>query len=316
MSPWRMALPAASLGAAFALAAAVEPWYQTWAGTVARQGNALQMLLGDSRRMFANHFYVKADAYFHSGYYPSVFDNRESFQTAHMAADAGAQEEKNTGDEHAFLGEPQDWIDAFSRHLFPSRHTHLDEGGTHGGPTGPPAMTTTHAADGRRPAGDPALAAHVRGARPASGGELRGGRLLAARAHAPRGRGGAVPARRAARQSPQLRDPLRARAAARSRAVATRRAPASCWDLAYQPLAARRRPQARRSRDLFMLRNILSYRALLEEQEGHVAEAIRQLKVAREVLSGGLAHLRSAHRAAARKQRHPAAAHPFPPASL
>ena len=101
-------LPFASLGAAFALAAGVEPWYQTWAGTAARQGNALQVLLGDSRRMFANHFFLKADAYFHSGYYPSVFDNRESFQTAHMAADAGAMEEKHTRDEHAFLCPPLD----------------------------------------------------------------------------------------------------------------------------------------------------------------------------------------------------------------
>jgi tetratricopeptide (TPR) repeat protein len=77
--------------------------------------------------MFANHIFLKADAYFHSGYYPSIFDNRESFQTAHMAADAGALEETNTGDEHAFLGEPLDWIDAFGREFFPSRHTHLDE---------------------------------------------------------------------------------------------------------------------------------------------------------------------------------------------
>jgi ABC-type transport system involved in multi-copper enzyme maturation permease subunit len=126
------ALPLLALGAAFTLAAQVEPWYQTWAGTTTRQGNALQVLLGDSRRMFANHFFVKADAYFHSGYYPSVFDNREAFHTAHMAADAGAVEEQNTGDEHAFLGESQDWIDNFGRRFFPSVHTHLDEGGAAG----------------------------------------------------------------------------------------------------------------------------------------------------------------------------------------
>ena len=39
-------------------------------------------LLGDSRRMFANSFYVKADEYYHSGYYPTIFDNNAAFQNA------------------------------------------------------------------------------------------------------------------------------------------------------------------------------------------------------------------------------------------
>ena len=89
----------------------------------------MQTLLGDSRRMFANHFFVKADAYFHSGFYPTIFDNRESFETAHMASDAGVVEEKNKGDEHGFLGQPLDLFDRFSRNFFPSVHTHMDEGG-------------------------------------------------------------------------------------------------------------------------------------------------------------------------------------------
>lgn len=92
----------------------------------------MQTLLGDSRRMFANHFFVKADAYFHSGFYPTIFDNRESFETAHMAADTGVVEEKNKGDEHTFLGEPLDVFDRFSRNFFPAVHTHLDEGGAAG----------------------------------------------------------------------------------------------------------------------------------------------------------------------------------------
>ncbi len=88
--------------------------------------------------MFANHFFVKADAYFHSGYYPTVFDNRQAFQTPHMAEDAGAVAGHNQGDESGFLGKPRDWIDAFSRQFFPSVHTHLDEGGAQGrkGPSG------------------------------------------------------------------------------------------------------------------------------------------------------------------------------------
>lgn len=115
--------------AAFALGTRVDPWFQSWQGSALRQGNVMQALLGDGRRMFANHFFAKADAYFHSGYYPTVFDNREAFQTAHMAADAGALEEKNAGDEHEFLGPPHDWIEALGRKFYPSEHTHLDEGG-------------------------------------------------------------------------------------------------------------------------------------------------------------------------------------------
>ena len=78
-------------------------------------------------RLFANHFYVKADAYYHSGYYPTIFDNQQGHQTAHMAADAGVTEEKNTGEEGQFLGAATDWVDAHSRKHFPSTHSHLDE---------------------------------------------------------------------------------------------------------------------------------------------------------------------------------------------
>lgn len=114
------------------LAAWLDLWFQTWAGNRTQSADVLSVLMGDSRRMFANHFFVKADAYFHSGYYPTVFDNREAFQTPHMAEDSGTVGGRNRGDELTFLGRPRDWIDAFSRQLFPSRHTHLDEGGPSG----------------------------------------------------------------------------------------------------------------------------------------------------------------------------------------
>jgi tetratricopeptide (TPR) repeat protein len=92
-------------------------------------GDFFNVALGDSRRMFANSFYVKADEYYHSGYYPSIFDDNTAFQTTHMAADTGAVSSKNSGDEHGFLGPTRNWIDAFGRHFFPDRHTHLDTGG-------------------------------------------------------------------------------------------------------------------------------------------------------------------------------------------
>ena len=80
-------------------------------------------------RIFANSSFVEADAYYHSGYYPTIFDNNEAFQTPHMAEDTGAVASHNQGEEESFLGPPRDWIDTFGRHFIPNRHTHLDEGG-------------------------------------------------------------------------------------------------------------------------------------------------------------------------------------------
>ena len=92
----------------------------------------MAVAMGDARRLFANQFFVKADAYFHSGMYPTIYDNRQSFQTPHIAEDSGAMKGKNTGDETAFLGPPRNWIDAFGRQFYPSVHTHLSEGGANG----------------------------------------------------------------------------------------------------------------------------------------------------------------------------------------
>jgi tetratricopeptide (TPR) repeat protein len=118
------------LTVAFSVAAWVEPLYQE--RQVAHSSDMMSFLLGDSRRLFANHFFVKADVYFHSGFYPTIFDNQQSFQTPHMAEDAGALKGHNQGDETAFMGPPLDFIEAFRRHFTPSSHTHLDEGGAQG----------------------------------------------------------------------------------------------------------------------------------------------------------------------------------------
>ena len=118
----------ALLVSCFGLAAHLQPQFEAWRGSRAA-GDIFNVVLGDSRRIFANSFYVKADEYYHSGYYPTIFDDKAAFQTAHMAADTGAVNDKNHGDEHGFLGPTRDWIDAFGRHFSPDRHTHLDEGG-------------------------------------------------------------------------------------------------------------------------------------------------------------------------------------------
>lgn len=86
-------------------------------------------IFGDSSRIFANAAFTRADAYYHSGYYPTIFDNNEAFKTPHMAEDTGAVASHNEGEETAFMGPPRDWLDAFSRRFIPNRHTHLDQGG-------------------------------------------------------------------------------------------------------------------------------------------------------------------------------------------
>jgi len=91
----------------------------------------LAILLGDGRRMFANHFFTKADVYFHSGYYPSIFDQARAAvaHEHHMEADhdeaGGHAEEPGMN----FLEQPHDWIERFGRHFFPTTHSHLDKPG-------------------------------------------------------------------------------------------------------------------------------------------------------------------------------------------
>ncbi|MDB6110789.1 MAG: hypothetical protein JWR69_2539 [Pedosphaera sp.] len=101
----------------------------------AQSDNFLNVLLGDGRRMFANHFFVKADIYFHSGYYPSIFEQaaRQSIDTKHMTEEPHDEKDEKEEHEHEqtmnFLGAPKDWIDRFGRHFYPSSHSHLEKPG-------------------------------------------------------------------------------------------------------------------------------------------------------------------------------------------
>jgi hypothetical protein len=116
----------------FCLATDLSQWFQSWPGNRTASANLIAVALGDAGHLFANHFFVKADAYFHSGFYPSIYDNRQSFQTPHIAEDSGAMKGQNSGDETRFLAPPRNWIEAFGREFYPSVHTHLSEGGADG----------------------------------------------------------------------------------------------------------------------------------------------------------------------------------------
>src|SRR2546421_1841581 len=112
----------------FALATWLQPWHQKWAGSRAQSDSLLDVVMGDSRQLVANHFFTKADVYFHSGSYPTIFD--QAIRGApHITAgkDATADAEADHGREQAeeagFLDAPHDWIDRFSRNFYPSRHS-------------------------------------------------------------------------------------------------------------------------------------------------------------------------------------------------
>jgi tetratricopeptide (TPR) repeat protein len=124
--------------ACFASAAALQPRLLIW-GSHGESENVLKILMGDGRRLFANHFLVKADVYFHSGYYPSIFDQAGPRKTSQPllgqgeehheeAGGHGQSEESEHEKEMNFLRPPADWIESFGRNFQVTKHTHLEHG--------------------------------------------------------------------------------------------------------------------------------------------------------------------------------------------
>jgi len=118
----------------FSLAAWLEPRHTEKLNANEPSDSVLASLLGDGRKMVADYFAVQADVYFHSGYYPSIFDEaraqeEQESDISHPEKDDHDHDHDHAGHAHeeekGFLGEPRDWIDAFSRHFRPTRHTHL-----------------------------------------------------------------------------------------------------------------------------------------------------------------------------------------------
>jgi tetratricopeptide (TPR) repeat protein len=126
-SPWAwLALLATT---SFSIACTLQPLTVAWRERAA-SGDVLRVLLGEGRRLFANHFFIRADVYFHSGYYPSIFDQAQ--KPAATASSGDQEHDPHQADEHegqtAFLGQPRDWIERFGRHFRITEHTHLAHG--------------------------------------------------------------------------------------------------------------------------------------------------------------------------------------------
>ena len=111
----------------FTLATGIEPRAATWSNR-SKSDNVFSVLFGDGRRLFANQFFTMADVYFHSGYYPSVFDLREEGQKEIVAESHGHTDSPEDEIKEDFLGKPKDWIDRFGRHFRITKHTHLERG--------------------------------------------------------------------------------------------------------------------------------------------------------------------------------------------
>lgn len=86
--------------------------------------SVMTLLMGDSRQIFAAHFYTKADAYFHEGAYVSMFD-RPSTED-HTSAHADAAEEAEHEHEAAAHREGRDWIERFGKNFQVTEHSHLE----------------------------------------------------------------------------------------------------------------------------------------------------------------------------------------------
>ncbi len=113
------------LSAGFSLATVLQRRTLSWSRRTGSD-NLLQVMMGDGRRLFANHFFVKADVSFHNGYYPSIFDQAQAPKDSrHMSGHNDENEEEEHERQMNFLGPPRDWIEKFGRHFLITQHQHL-----------------------------------------------------------------------------------------------------------------------------------------------------------------------------------------------
>ena len=113
------------LATCFTLATGIEPRTAVWSKH-AKSNNVFGLLFGDGRRMFASEFFTMAAVYFHSGYYPSIFDLREEGTKEIVNESHGQTDSPDDERKEDFLGKPKDWIDRFGRHFRITEHTHLE----------------------------------------------------------------------------------------------------------------------------------------------------------------------------------------------
>jgi tetratricopeptide (TPR) repeat protein len=117
----------ALLTLAFTLSLSLAPEATGWSQGQ-KSGNFLNLMFGDGRKLLASQFFTMADVYFHSGYYPSIFDKNSGEEKEVISASHGRKETEEDEKNEDFLGKPKDWIDAFGRNFKITQHTHLENG--------------------------------------------------------------------------------------------------------------------------------------------------------------------------------------------
>src|ERR1035437_1387290 len=122
ISPWLCLV--ALLALMFTLATGLATRAGNWSHR-SKSDNLFAVIFGDSRKLFANQFFTMADVYFHSGYYPSIFDTGAAEQKEIISASHGQKETEEDEKKEDFMGRPKDWVDAFGRHFRIMAHTHL-----------------------------------------------------------------------------------------------------------------------------------------------------------------------------------------------
>lgn len=88
-------------------------------------GSVFALLLGESRRAFADQVFLKADAYFHQGFYPSVFDLALPDGKTHMAKETEGHDHHDHDHTQA-KRDYRDWLERFGSHFYPAEHRHLE----------------------------------------------------------------------------------------------------------------------------------------------------------------------------------------------
>ena len=120
------------LALVFTLAAYQEPRMERWI-TRGQGQSLLAIVMGDGRQTFRflNYFTVHlgVDVYFHSGFYPSIFEQARQQAAAdkHMAGGADHDDDDDKAEPGTSLGPAKDWVERFGRNFYPNTHTHLDK---------------------------------------------------------------------------------------------------------------------------------------------------------------------------------------------
>ncbi len=110
------------------LATMLDPQFQRRHASEDSSAGVLVALMGDSRRLFAHEFFARADAYFHRGFYPTMWDAKNPGAESDFKEESKPQPAGAEDHDVSFLGKPKDWVDRFGRHFYPTTHTHLTGG--------------------------------------------------------------------------------------------------------------------------------------------------------------------------------------------